>query len=446
MRKIALFLSTLLVVLWIGTSPLEVSASSQQPDEEVLAESALLINTDTHQVVYAKNSQERMYPASITKIMTAVVLLESVEDLDATTATASPAAIDVLEGTDSSVAGIQAGDTFTMRQLLYAMMIPSGNDAANVIADALGPGIPDFVEKMNAKAQELGLKNTHFANAHGLFDEQHYTTAEDIAVLAQYAMENDTFQEVVTQTEYLLPATDVSGERLLTTTNQMMQAGSVYYRDYVHGIKTGYLPEAGRCVVSTASQDGYNYLCVVLGAPTDDASGESYGYNMAFFDTIHLYDWAFENFANVTLLQPETDTFQAALEYGRNQDTIQLVPQEELTAFLPTDVTEADLEQILHLSQDPLVAPVQAGDVVGSIEFRLDGESIGSVSLVAAEGVERDQWAYFASRVQQALEPLWVKVVLVLVVLLLVTGLAMAFRNRIKKRKRSRSSSRRRPL
>ncbi len=166
-----------------------------------MAESALLINTDTHQIVYAKNPQERMYPASITKIMTAVVLLESVEDLDATTATASSVAIDVLEGTDSSIAGIQVGDTFTMRELLYAMMVPSGNDAANVIADALGPGIPAFVEKMNAKAQELGLENTHFTNAHELFDEQHYTTAEDIAVLAQYAMENDTFREAVAQTE-----------------------------------------------------------------------------------------------------------------------------------------------------------------------------------------------------------------------------------------------------
>ncbi len=126
----------------------------------------------------------------------------------------------------------------------------------------------------------------------------------------------------------------------------MMEPGTVYYRDYISGIKTGSLPEAGKCVVSTASQDGYNYLCVILGAPTEDANGESYDYNMAFYDTVHLYDWAFENFSNLTMLDPETPINEAKVKYGKDQDFVHVAPQEKFTALLPSYVTEEDVQKI----------------------------------------------------------------------------------------------------
>ena len=409
MRKISLFLSMLLIFVFISTGTLGAVAASDQPDEEILAHSALLINTDTGKVVYSKNTQDKMYPASITKIMTAVLLLESVQDLDNTTATATSEDMEDLYGTGASTADIRIGETLTMRDYLHAMLIPSGNEAANIVANALGPGIPAFVEKMNAKAQELGMKNTHYVNPHGMFDEQQYTTAEDIAILAQYAMKIDTFREAVSQIRYTLPATDYADERLLVTTNMMMEPGTVYYRDYITGIKTGSLPEAGKCVVSTASQDGYNYLCVSLGAPTEDANVESYDYNMAFYDTVHLYDWAFENFANLTMLDPDTPINEAKVKYGKDQDFVHVAPQEKFTALLPSYVTEDDVQKIIHLPEEPLAAPIQAGDVVGSVELKLKDETIGEVSLVAKETVARSKWLYYTDMFQQALGSIWAK-------------------------------------
>ncbi|HJB25907.1 MAG TPA: D-alanyl-D-alanine carboxypeptidase [Firmicutes bacterium] len=419
MRKISLFLSMLLIFVFISTGTLGAAAASDQPDEEILAHSALLINTDTGKVVYSKNTQDKMYPASITKIMTAVLLLESVQDLDNTTATATSEDMEDLYGTGASTADIRIGETLTMRDYLHAMLIPSGNEAANIVANALGPGIPAFVEKMNAKAQELGMKNTHYVNPHGMFDEQQYTTAEDIAILAQYAMKIDTFREAVSQIRYTLPATDYADERLLVTTNMMMEPGTVYYRDYITGIKTGSLPEAGKCVVSTASQDGYNYLCVILGAPTEDANGESYDYNMAFYDTVHLYDWAFENFANLTMLDPDTPINEAKVKYGKDQDFVHVAPQEKFTALLPSYVTEDDVQKIIHLPEEPLAAPIQAGDVVGSVELKLKDETIGEVSLVAKETVERSKWLYYTDMFQQALGSIWAKIILIIIVLLI---------------------------
>src|SRR5699024_8873532 len=144
MRKISLFLSMLLIFVFISTGTLGAAAASDQPDEEILAHSALLINTDTGKVVYSNNTQDKMYPASITKIMTAVLLLESVQDLDNTTATATSEDMEDLYGTGASTADIRIGETLTMRDYLNAMLIPSGNEAANIVANALGPGIPAF--------------------------------------------------------------------------------------------------------------------------------------------------------------------------------------------------------------------------------------------------------------------------------------------------------------
>lgn len=419
MRKISLLLSILMTFVMISTCTLGTAAASDQLDEEILAHSALLINTDTGKVVYSKNAQDKMYPASITKIMTSILLLESVEDLDATTATATSEDMEELYGTGASTADIRIGETLTMRDYLYAMLIPSGNEAAMIVANALGPGVPAFVEKMNAKAQELGMKNTHYANPHGLFDEQQYTTAEDIAILAQYAMKNDTFREAVSQIRYTLPATDYADERLLITTNMMMEPGTVYYRDYITGIKTGSLPEAGKCVVSSASQDGYNYLCVILGAPTEDANGESYDYNMAFYDTIHLYDWAFETFSNLSMLDPDTPINEAKVKYGKNQDFVHVAPQEKFTALLPSYVTEEDVQKIIHLPEEPLEAPIQAGDVVGSVELKLKDETIGEVPLIATETIERSKWLYYTDMFQKALGSIWAKLILIVIVLLI---------------------------
>ncbi len=418
MRKISFFLSMVMVFVFLSTST-SVMAAADQPEEEILAHSAYLINTDTGKVVYQKNSKDKMYPASITKIMTAVLLLESVSDLDGTTATATSEDIEDLYGTGASTADIRIGETLSMRDYLYAMLIPSGNEAANIVADTLGPGIPAFVEKMNAKAQEIGMKNTHYVNPHGLFNEQQYTTAEDIAVLAQYAMKIDAFREAVSKTRYTLPATDYADERLLITTNKMMEAGSVYYEDYITGIKTGSLPEAGKCVVSSASKDGYNYLCVILGAPTEDANGEAYDYNMAFFDTVHLYDWAFENFANLTMLDPDTPINEAKVKYGKDQDFVHVAPQQKFTALLPSYVTEEDVQKIVHLPEEPLAAPIHAGDTVGSVELKLKDETIGEIPLVAKENVERSKWLYYTDMFKQALGSIWAKIILILIVLLI---------------------------
>lgn len=241
------------------------------------ATAALLIDLDTDQVLYEQAADEQRYPASITKIMTALLTLEAIGrgelDLNTEITVDAAALADITE--DSSTANLQAGEKITVKNLLYCLLLASANEAANVLAMAVSGDIPTFVELMNQRAQELGMAGTHFVNPHGLHNADHYSTARDIYRMSKQAMTHATFREIVSTGRYTVPATNLSQPRKLLNTNGLLTSAKHYgyTMDGTIGIKTGSTGEAGYCLVAAVQKKGHTLVSVVLGAQTPRTAG-----------------------------------------------------------------------------------------------------------------------------------------------------------------------------
>ena len=388
MRKFRSVLSLLLAVVVVGCSVIPAFAD-YDPGFTPQADAVYFVNLDTGKVLYEKNADKKIYPASTTKIMTAILVLENVEDLDGPQIELKLYIQNALSGTGASLAGILRGDSFTPRQLLYAALLPSGNEAAMMLADYVGDGSIDyFCEMMNEKAAEIGAVNTHFSNPDGLHDDDLYTTAYDMYLITKYALENETFREIV-GTSYYYGGEDQNGNPLhWNTTNKLLVRGSDYYYSYATGVKTGTTDEAGRCLISTAEQGGYHYLLVLMGAPQYDASGETLERNVAMDESKQFYEWAFSSFSNKTLIEKGLGVGEVPLKLGKNGKDYLLVKSGEVFTDLLHNEIEASI--ITYELDLPAVvqAPVEEGDQVGTIRLMLAGEEIGSVPAVAAESAD----------------------------------------------------------
>ena len=278
------FLSSLMIY-----PPNKVNAAEFNVDIKLKSKSVYLENLDTGNVVFSKDPDERRFPASTTKIMTYIITAEHVSDFKKTYVTVKSDVLHLLDGTGSSVAGLEADEKLSIYQLLNCLMIPSGNDAALILADYIGGGdISKFVGMMNDKAKKLGCKNTHFENPHGLNDPNHYTTVTDMATITKYALTLPMFAEI----SNTVTSDCLGDDRYLVTTNYMIDEnrGGEYYYPYAQGIKTGSTGnDSGYCLVSTAVKNGYTYLCVAYGAPYEDENGELYD-NGAMIDSVNEGD------------------------------------------------------------------------------------------------------------------------------------------------------------
>ena len=388
------YLSFLLVVLTLLSvfclTPVQASAAEFNIDFETSCTALYLENIDTETVVYQKNADMRRYPASTTKIMTYIVTAEHVKDMKKTNIKIKSSVLHQLDNTGSSLSGIMADETLSIYQLLHCLMIPSGNDAALILADYIGEGSTErFVQMMNDKAKELGCQNTHFANPHGLNDPNHYTTVHDMAIIAKYALTLPYFLEITDTT-----TSDIIGEdRYLVTTNWLIDAyrgGEKYYYPYAHGIKTGVTGnDSGYCLVSTATKGGYTYLCVAFGAPYEDENGEQYE-NGAMLDSIHLYDWAFDNLSIKTIIDKNDLVKGINLRFAWNKDTLQLSPAQSYATILPDEVAISSIDRVYHLP-DSVDAPVKAGDVIGSVTLSYANTELCTIDLIASENVDRSE-------------------------------------------------------
>ncbi|MCD7785100.1 MAG: D-alanyl-D-alanine carboxypeptidase [Oscillospiraceae bacterium] len=373
-----------------------VSAVTFTPDFEVYSEAAYLVSLDTGDVVYSKNADEQLVPASLTKIMTAAILLELYQDdisaLSTTYVCGTSACFDELYLTGASTADIQIGEMVSYKDLLYALMLRSACEAANIIAYNVAGSLEAFVEMMNEKAEELGCENTHFTNAHGLFYENHYTTAYDMAIITQYAMSLPMFTEIACTESYTMEATSYHEERTIIHTNYMMSKtnGGDYYYEYVKGIKTGTLDEAGRCLVSLAYKDGYSYLLVTLNAPMYDDNGNTVYYN--FIDHKNIYEWAFNNLVYTEIITGTEEKAEVAVEYGDGQDYVIVVPAEKFSMMWNTNISTSSIHEVITLSSD-VVAPVSAGDVLGTLELQYGGETLAVIDLISETDLARSESA-----------------------------------------------------
>lgn len=376
------------------------TASAYVPSNfEISAEGALLANYDTGDIIYSKNADKKLYPASLTKLMTALLLYENTSDLDAEMLTVSEYALNILLGTDSSVGGLIEGETLTARQMLYVLLLKSGNDSANVIAEHVAGNIVSFVEKMNKRAQELGMTSTHFANAHGLHDTEHYTTPNDMLILTRYVLSIDTLKEICYTSKYKLPATNKSGPRSLNTTNLLllndgqkctheMYKNQPYYYRYAHGVKTGYTDAAGRCLISTASKNGYTYICIVMNCPVYDERGKKIF--LHFGDSKALYEWAFNDFHYQTVLKTSTIVAEAPVKMSWDTDFVSATVQEDVSAIVPKASDASTLNIEVRWDKESFSAPIKKGDRLGECDIIYAGENLGTATLVASSDVKRN--------------------------------------------------------
>ncbi len=383
-RFVSVFLVFIITAVTVF-SPFSTASATFTPDQEINSQAAYLVNMDSGEVLYAKNEDQQIIPASLTKIMTAIIVLEEEDDLNRII-TAPSYVFDEFVGVGVSTADFRAGEQIRVIDLLYGLLLQSACEAGNILADYYGGGnIQTFIDKMNTKAQELGATNTHFVNAHGLDAEGQVTTAKDMYLITKYALSLDHFEEISCTALYEAPATNIHTEpRYFVHTNLMMNEyrGGSYYYEPIKGIKTG--TDGGvKNLVSMASKNGFNYLLVTLGAPDVD------GDNLCFKDTKYLYEWAFNGFSYKTVLKSTETVGTTKIRLSSETDTLQLAPAEDLTLLLPNDVDISSVQQILNVPES-VDAPVNKGDEIGTMQLKLNDEVIGETKVVAATSVSKN--------------------------------------------------------
>ncbi len=442
------FVFVILAVLTVLSLGIQTACALETPiNFEETAEAVYMINLDTDTVVFEKNADERRSPASITKIMTMALALEMCENPAETYVTAPDYIWNEFEGINISHCDIKRGETLTMQDLLYGMALQSANEAANIVADYLGNGsISDFVELMNQKAKEIGAVNTHFTNPHGLYGADHYSTAYDIYLIAKYALGVPGFRDLISATTYTALYADKHPEPLnFFTTNQMMMKNSDYYYEGLEGIKTGTLPEAGKCFVSTATRNGFTYLLVVLGCPAYDENGDQLAENYAFTDTANFYDWAFSTFRVKTLIEEGRIVAQTDLELTWGKDYLLVMTDGRYSALLPEEVQVSSVVTEPVFNQEAVRAPVKKGDEVGYLRLILAGEEMGRVPLVAAESADMSQWLFIVDYIERISGSFWFKFAVIFLVLLVVLYVVLVIVHN-RNRRRYRDVRRRRRL
>ena len=393
MRRISLFIAVMMTAaILLSVLSVPVSAISFAPDFDIYSEAVYLLNLDTGEAIYQKNADQKMTPASLTKIMTAVLVLEQFQNdipaLSTTYVSGSYECFDELYMQGASTADIRNGEKVSYKDLLYALMLRSACEAANILAYNIAGSLQGFADMMNLKAQQLGMTNTHFTNSHGLFWQDHYSTAHDLAILTQYAMTLPMFTEISCAATYEMEETSYHEKRLISHTNSMMMKGSEYYYEYAKGIKTGTLDESGRCLASTAYKDGYSYLLITLNAPQYDENGRQVMYN--FIDHKNIYEWAFNNFEYTTLIAGTEEIAEVPVEYGDGVDYVIVRPDEEYSRIWSKRVPADSIHRVIDLKQN-VIAPIKKGDVLGTMELQYGGETMAVIQLVATTDVGRSE-------------------------------------------------------
>lgn len=428
MKKYRLF-ALVLVVSIMTTLLLPFQSLALEPPE-FHGKNAILVDANYDEVLYEVGGHDKVYPASITKVMTALLTLEAIESgkLTAQTQiTASATAATIPKG--SSTANIKAGEVLTVEQLLYCLLLPSANEAAQILAETVGGDIDTFVGMMNDKAKELGCENTHFANPHGFHDPDHYTTPYDITLFMKAAMEYDLFQKIVTSPNYTIPATNLSEQRTVRNTNALTSNWT--YTGYLYtpgtGGKTGSTDEAGKCLVETAKKGDTYLISVVMGEPEKVTLADGTEVVAQFYDTIQLLNWGFENFQRTVISEDSEVVAKVNVTLSTQSDQVMVRPSGSIARTLPKDVKVDEMEKVINLFNDTVKAPVEQGQVLGTMVLKYQGEEYGTLDLIADSSVERSELLYRLDRIQKFFQNWWVKLLLVIVVVAVVALLLRIF-------------------
>ena len=387
----------------------------------VQAEAAYVVNTDTNIILYEKNSDLQLPAKGLTKLMNTALILSLYQDeLDSKIIPMPRAVSDYVFGT--TTADVRAGENYTLREMLYGMLLPNGNDAAEGTAHVLSGGDrTGWITQMNALSQKIGAVNSVWTDASGL-DDGNLTTAKDMYLILRYLMDYDAFVEIMgTYQMKVEPHEKHTASFWWNSTNKMLSKsqGGKYYRSAMMGGKTdvsGAYPNKGintQSMVSWANQDGATYIFSILNSPY---TCDDYGYatlRPALYETGKLMDWVFEGFTIKGALDTSAPIGAVPVKYSSETDNLKLYPAQDLRTVLPSSSDYTVTQKRFHLP-DAVYAPIQQGDVVGTVTLMLAGEPIGTVELLAGQDVSRNNVLYTISKLEDFLTGTYFKVVLVL--------------------------------
>lgn len=413
-----------------GSDTVYIEDDSLTPPNVQYAESALLMDMQSGRLLYGKNIDEKLYPASITKIMTGILAIEMGNMSDVVTA--SYEAIKPITLEDSHM-GILVGEELTFEQLVTGMLVHSANDAANVIAVHLGGSLQGFVDMMNNKAAELGMTNTHFMNPCGIHDDNHYTTARDMAILAQYAMQNEQFRDIVKMSVYKIPPTNkYTSERVLVNTNLFLSTirSVQHYYPPCTGIKTGHTSQSGYCLVSSAEYNNTNLLAIVMKCPNQNDNEKAYSY----IDSKELFNFGFDNYVNQVVATPGDIVSDSKVKEAKGDTRVALTVETDVHALVPSNVDRA-AEVITNINiPDVLYAPISKGDIIGTVTYTYKGTQIGTANLVATNDVQRNEILHIVNLIFKIISsPFFFIPVIVLILIILAASAQKKKRDRQKR-------------
>ena len=427
MKKLLAALSAVVLTIPFA-SAFSAGAVNFTMKTKIHSESAMVISLDTDSVIHEKNADTKQMPGPLVNIMTAVVVLENCDNLNAEITMDEARYSDLYETEypdDLRFTDIKNGDILTVTDLLYAMMLTSSIEASQTLASYIGSGsVQDFVTMMNDKAAELGLDDTHFTNPTGMYDTDQYTTARDMADLTRYALKVPNFSKIASTFEYTPTVPnperhEVHSEWVWTHSNTMMDADpdNQYYYPGASGIKTGNLEAAGRSIVATASKDGSNYLIVAMKSPLTDSDGNNTFYHLE--DAIDLFNWAFTHFSYKVVLPDTAELGEIPVSLAEGNDYVLVRPQKEISLlwYDETDISLISKDNITWYKTS-LQAPVKKGEVLGQVTLEYSGEELGTVDLVAVSDVERSVTKYNLYAAKMFIKSNWFRNAIIISVIL----------------------------
>ena len=359
-KRIKKTITAMIFILIIMSNCIFVYATN---DLNIDAKASLIIEENSGKVIHEENSNIQNYPASVTKILTAILTLENCELTD--TVTVSKNAISNIPS-GYVIAPLFVGEQMSVEDLLYALMLKSANDAAYVLAEHVGGTVEGFSEMMNKKAEEIGCKNTHFVNPNGIHNSNHYTTAYDMYLISRYAMKNEEFVKIVSTYQHTLSATNKysKNDRIMKNTNSFVNPSSRYYDENVKGIKTGTTLQAGNCLITNISKNGFDVITVILGAKTSESK---------FSETKKMMNYVFDNY-EFTQIHKKGDVIKNIEVEKATKETksLNLVISEDIKAINNIKIKAEEIEPEISLN-DEIIAPISKGQELGTIKYTVDG-------------------------------------------------------------------------
>ena len=390
--KVCKALLAVLIVFW--AMPGTWSAQAEE-EVSVQARYAGAADLQTMQVLYEKNAEAKLYPASLTKVLTALTAMERISDLDETI-TITAAMLEGLEDGTYSIAGFLLGEEVTVRDLLYGVLLPSGADACQALAIALFGSEEAMVEAMNETASSIGMTHSHFTNTVGMHDADHYTSVSDLFLLMKQAWQNDTLHTIMSTASYTTSSSYYHGEGLRLENSWVAQfAYDELENRYVLGGKTGYTPEAGYCLASVCEIQGREVIVIIAGVPDEAGSGQ-----------------AVEDVDSLCAMIDETMRPQMLLEAGTEADVLDLrhTFHEPLPICSDIDVTvwirtDSEAEAVLSVRREVTQAPVSEGEEIAAIEVTLGDALLISLPVLAQEDIAADTAAVIIDTIQDVMMP-----------------------------------------